>query len=113
MRRIEKLALGAALGAVATGVATWLSLAPVPAALDPPPGTVQRARVVDRRGQVLSRTYENAFNVHDTVRLHEVPQLLHDAVLEAEDRHFFEHGGADWRARAAAVVQNVRALSVV
>ena len=111
--RTKKLVAIAALGAAGFAGATWLSLAPLPDALDPPPGAVLRARVVDRRGEVLSRTYENTFNVHDQVRLHEVPPLLREALLEAEDRRFFEHGGADWRARAAAVVQNLRALSAV
>jgi penicillin-binding protein 1C len=89
--------------------ATWLCLAPLPETLDPPPGTVRRARVVDRRGEPLSVTYENTFNVLDTVALHEVPLLLREAVLEAEDRRYFEHWGVDWRARGAAIVQNVRA----
>ena len=112
-RSARLLAAAGALAPALLALATWLSLAPLPAALDPPPGAIVRARVLDRHGKGLSRTYENAFNVNDRVALHEVPSLLRDALLAAEDRRFFEHGGADWRARGAALVQNLGALSTV
>ncbi len=87
-----------------------MAIAPLPDALDPPPGVVSRARVLDRGGQPLSVTYDNAFNLHDTVRLPDIPSTLREALIEAEDRRFYVHHGVDWRARAAAAFQDLRAL---
>lgn len=109
-RRISLCALSAAAVAATGGLvlATYLSLAPLPPTLDPPPGGVRRARVLDRRGRPLSMTYDNAFNVHDTVHLSDVPPLLRDALIQSEDRRFYDHRGVDWPARVAAALQNVR-----
>lgn len=104
--------LGAAL-AGALALATAVSMRPLPVRLDPPAGDAVRARVVDRRGERLAVTYENRWNLHDRVDLHEVPALLRAALVEAEDRRFFDHSGVDWTARAAALVQNLRAGRVV
>jgi penicillin-binding protein 1C len=104
------LAAGSAAGLT---VATFSSLRPLPERLDLPPGEVLRAEVVDRRGERLAVTYENRWNLHDRIELHAVPPLLRDAVVEAEDRRFFAHAGVDWRARAAALWQNLRAGRVV
>ena len=101
----------AAAGVLAS--ATALCLRELPAPLDPPPGEVSRAEVVDRHGQRLSVTYENRGNLFDRVGLHEVPSLLREAIVEAEDRRFFAHRGVDWRARAAALWQILRAGRVV
>ena len=99
----------AVAGAAVLAVATLLSMRRLPERLDPPPGEVSRAEIVDRRGQRLSVTYENRWNLHDRAPLHQVPALLRDAVVLAEDRRFFEHDGVDWRARGAALWQNLRA----
>ncbi len=111
--RVRWLLLLAAGSAAALIVATLSSMRPLPDRLDLPPGEVWRAEVVDRRGQRLSVTYENRWNLHDRVELHGVPALLRDAVVEAEDRRFFAHDGVDWRARGAALRQNLRAGRVV
>lgn len=94
------------------GAATALQLREPPESL-PPPSEAVRAQILDRAGRPLSRTYQNAWNLHDRVALHEVPPVLRRAFVEAEDRRFFEHRGVDWWARLHAVVQNLRARRVV
>jgi 1A family penicillin-binding protein len=46
---------------------------------------------------------------HKPVRLEEMPKVLINAVLAAEDHRFFEHGGVDLRALARAAWANLRA----
>ncbi len=43
------------------------------------------------------------------MQLREVPPILIQALLAAEDRRFFEHRGVDWRAAARAAWQNLAA----
>jgi len=70
--------------------------------------TTTEARIVDRAGQPLSERRV----VFDGRRLEWValdrlsPALL-EALIEAEDRRFYQHDGVDWRAFAAAAVQNL------
>ncbi len=114
MRRSLLSGLGFACAvAVALAIATIGSIGPLPESLEFPPGEIVRAEVVDRRGERLSVSYENRWNVYDRVELHQVPARLRSAIVQAEDRRFFEHPGVDWRARIAAVWQNLRAGRVV
>jgi penicillin-binding protein 1C len=39
--------------------------------------------------------------------LHEIPQFLQQAFIQAEDRRFYTHSGVDWWARLSAVYQNL------
>lgn len=100
---IGVMALLAAFAAV-----TRMSMEAFPPVLPPAGEAVERSRVVDRYGRPLSLTYANRWNVHDRLPLHEIPPLLRQAFIEAEDRRFFRHGGVDWLARSHALVQNVR-----
>jgi penicillin-binding protein 1C len=72
-----------------------------------------RSQLTDRAGRPLSVTYENAWNLHEVVAFHEVPTLLREAFVQAEDQRFYHHGGVDWIARAHAALQNLRAGRVV
>jgi penicillin-binding protein 1C len=106
------VALGLAslvLGAAVLAVATRASLAPLPGALPGAGAEAARSQILDREGRALTFTYQNAWNVHDRVQLHEVPPLLRSAFLRAEDQRFFEHAGVDWRARGHAVWQSLLA----
>jgi len=65
-------------------------------------------RLVDRAGRVLSEVRVG----HDGRRLEwvaldELAPAMKEVLLEAEDRRFYEHGGIDWRAFAAAAIQNL------
>lgn len=70
-------------------------------------------QVRDRFGRPLSFNFSGEWNHNDLRDLHEIPPTLQRAFIVAEDKRFFEHNGVDWRARAHAVLQNVRALRVV
>ncbi len=73
----------------------------------------RRFQVLDRQGRPLGISYMNRFNTTDVVPLHAMPELLRQAFVTSEDRHFFEHHGVDWRARASALWQNVHAGKAV
>jgi len=101
------LACGAVLG---TGVCA----APVPFENLRTGFVASERQIVDRNDVVLQR-----IRVDDKVRrgswvsLDEVSPALIDAVLASEDKRFFEHGGVDVRAAAAAALTNLRAGSAV
>ena len=65
--------------------------------------------ILDRNGATIQRV-----RIDDKVRrsawtaLDEMSPALIDAVLASEDKRFFDHGGVDLRAAAAAALSNVR-----
>ncbi len=89
--------------------ATWLGLRPMPEDLSLSRHEPLRHQWTDRHGMPLTITYANHWNLQDRIPLHHMPPLLVKAFILSEDRRFFQHGGVDWRARAMAVVQNMRA----
>ena len=111
MRR--KLALVAAGALMALAAATALSLSPVPERLPPEPDFGVEPRYVDRHGEILSVTYENPWNVHERIALHETPDILVEAFVTAEDKRFYQHHGVDWIARAHAAWMNLAAFRPV
>jgi membrane peptidoglycan carboxypeptidase len=48
----------------------------------------------------------------DYVPYDSIPQILVDAVVSAEDKNFFSHGGIDYRAQVYAMFDNLRSFSV-
>src|SRR6266850_4103809 len=62
--------------------------------------------------EVLASATDRPGEDHRPVRLDEVPRVLIDAVLAAEDHRFFEHGGLDARALVRAAWANLRAGKV-
>ncbi len=69
--------------------------------------------IEDRHGLLLNRTYQGKFNACDFVALHDVPSVLVDAFITAEDSRFFSHHGVDWLARVHALWQNLKTLHTV
>ena len=65
--------------------------------------------ILDRNGATIQR-----IRVDDKVRrstwtsIDEISPALIDAVLASEDKRFFDHGGVDLRAAAAAAISNMR-----
>ncbi len=65
--------------------------------------------ILDRNGATIQRV-----RIDDKVRrsgwtsLDEISPALIDAVLASEDKRFFDHGGVDLRAAAAAAISNLR-----
>lgn len=61
----------------------------------------------------MTITYVNEWNVHDRVPLYEVPLLLQQAFILAEDQRYYSYHGVDWMARLHALWQNARAGRLV
>lgn len=92
---------------------TFFNLHPFPPTLTLSQADTHKPQVLDRHGTPLSITFQNAWNLHDITPLHNIPTLLQRAFFLAEDQRFYQHGGVDWRARAHALWQNLRARRVV
>jgi penicillin-binding protein 1A len=100
------LAAGAAVcGAVLLGLAlalAWPSLPDLHAMTDYRPRVPLRIYTADK---VLIGEYgEEHRNV---LRFDEIPPVMRQAVLAAEDDRFYSHGGVDWMGVARAVLTNV------
>lgn len=65
---------------------------------------------LDRNGAVIGK---RGILLNDTVPLEEIPDYLVKATLATEDRRFFDHFGIDFIGTTRAMVENVRAKSVV
>lgn len=70
-------------------------------------------RVIDRHGTPLSIRYQNRWNCDDLVPLYAAPPLLLQAFVTAEDKTFWQHHGVDWRAKGAALKQNISSRRIV
>lgn len=72
-----------------------------------------KPRYLDRHGQRLNVTYQNPWNLHNILPVHEIPELLQQAFILSEDKRFYQHSGPDWSARLNAARQNVMKGKVV
>lgn len=104
--RLLPLAICLIVGLV---VATASGQRSLPSQLDPTALEASQPVVLDMAGEALSVHYQTRWNRQDRLPLAEVPALLRDAIVLAEDRRYWQHGGIDWRARASAVWQALRA----
>lgn len=64
----------------------------------------------DRNGNVIGK---RGINLNNAVPIEEIPDYMVKAALATEDRRFFEHFGVDFIGTFRALVENVRANSVV
>ncbi len=64
----------------------------------------------DRNGNVIGK---RGINLNNAVPLEDVPDFMVKAALATEDRRFFEHIGVDFLGTFRALVENIRANSVV
>ncbi|MEV0807568.1 transglycosylase domain-containing protein [Micromonospora sp. NPDC050200] len=101
------LAVAALPGNLLAGVATKVALGAydeLPAALRTPV-TPQRSYLYANDGRTLLTTF---YDVNRTdVPLAEIAPVMRQAIVAAEDRRFYAHGGADLRGLARALVANV------
>lgn len=86
---------------------------PVPIGLPPIDESLQRASFLDRRGEILTTTYENRWNTSAEVALRDIPPFLVNAFLASEDGRYFQHGGTDWRGVASAIWDSARFFRLV
>ncbi|RBP52755.1 transglycosylase domain-containing protein [Arenicella xantha] len=91
-------------------VLTVRSMQPLPNNLSAVTTALTKPQLLDRTGRPLTITYQNNWNAHDTVALHQVPEFLQHAFILAEDKRFYQHKGIDWSARFNALLQNILAL---
>ena len=99
-----------------SGILTWKTcrdLRDPPKVLDFGVAHVHKMQLQDRNGEPLTVTYQNRWNIHDQIPLHEMPPFLIKAFLCSEDHRFFKHSGVDWLARIHALFQNIAALKAV
>ncbi|QHS09883.1 transglycosylase domain-containing protein [Sinimarinibacterium sp. NLF-5-8] len=96
--------LVALLAVCALLLVTLCALQPLPERLAVPDAE-DHPRVLDRDGQVLGARHDGGWNAVELRSLAQLPPLLIEAVIGAEDRRFYSHAGLDWRARAAALWQ--------
>ncbi len=94
-------------------LATIASQRALPDALDLAVESAGSIAVADRDGQLLRRDYDGGWNLHERVALTQMPLLLREAFVAAEDRRYWQHHGIDWRARLAALKQNLQARRAV
>lgn len=90
-------------------LATLLAQRALPQRLEVASGRDGAVAVLDREGRLLRPRQDDDWNVHERLALEAMPALLREAFVVAEDRRFWQHAGVDWRARAAALWQNLRA----
>jgi len=94
-------------------VQTRQDLQPVPETLNITGSNVQKPQLLDRQLKPITITYKNHWNIHDIVRLHEIPEFLQQAFIVSEDKRFYGHHGVDWTARLHALWQNITAMTRV
>ncbi|KPL06952.1 hypothetical protein AMJ85_10015 [candidate division BRC1 bacterium SM23_51] len=98
------------VSAAVSGLLAYLgTLPPIEALQDYSPPQV--TRVVDRTGRVEIARFKRENRV--VVALDEIPQVLIQAFLAAEDEHFYEHFGIDFRAVLRALLVNLRHRRIV
>jgi len=116
-RAMRYLAALAVVGLITPVTVTGIVLAsfiflPLPVALPEARPTVesQISRLYDIDGNEIGtfRTFEQSV----PVRPEDIPQVLKDAVIAAEDRNFYEHGGVDIRGTLRALWADIRGGSI-
>ncbi len=104
------------MAAITAGAFIWKTnadLLPLPASLSPDGSNVRKVQVMDRNYVPLTVTYQNRWNIHDHISLHDIPQFLQQALVVSEDQRFYRHQGVDWPARLHAIFQNIKALDSI
>ena len=110
---LKKTILTALSVLFAAVMVVFLNVADLPDSFDRLTAQADKVQFLDRTGNPLNKSYMNYWNVHDTLKLYEMPALLVKMFVAAEDKNFFSHTGVDWKARAAALFQNIKAGKVV
>ncbi|MGQ0434246.1 MAG: transglycosylase domain-containing protein [Microthrixaceae bacterium] len=114
MRRALKLITAVVLVAIVTPVtASGVVLAanlflPLPANLPErtPPAPSQISRIYDLEGNEIG-TFKQ-FETSIPVKIEDIPLVLKQAVVAAEDRRFYSHGGVDLQGTMRALIADIR-----
>ncbi len=89
--------------------ATLIAQRELPSRLEPDALDAAKPVVLDASGEPLTSHYLQRWNSADRLPLAQVPAFLKIAMVSAEDRRYWQHGGIDWRARFSAVWQFAKA----
>jgi penicillin-binding protein 1A len=103
------LAIVLATPAVAAGVVLATQLfVPLPAVIPEPEEleAIRFSQVYDANGELI-HTYQQ-FDQNIPVSADDIPEILKQAVIAAEDRNFYRHDGVDIRGTIRALVTNLR-----
>jgi penicillin-binding protein 1C len=92
---------------------TYTDLRPIPESLTLLSSAVRKMQILDRHHVPLTVTYQNRWNIHDYVCLHDIPLFLQRAFVISEDQRFHRHHGVDWKARMHAIWQNLKAFEAI
>ncbi|MFP5377263.1 MAG: transglycosylase domain-containing protein [Acidimicrobiia bacterium] len=86
---------------------------PVPDELPPAraPGGSQISRVYDASGQEIGQFTE--FEQNRPVEPEDIPDVLKKAVVAAEDKNFYRHGGIDFAATLRALLADIKGQEIV
>ena len=115
-RRKKITAILLLMAAMTAGAFLWKThddLLPLPVCLSPVGSQVRKVQVMDRNYVPLTVTYQNRWNIHNHISLHEIPYFLQQAFVVSEDQRFYHHQGVDWLARLHAIFQNLKALDSI
>lgn len=112
-KRLRTLGLSGVAALALFAGATFVCLKPVTTSFDRIVSDSQNVPVRDRNGIPLAVTYRAQWNNADAVPLYEIPEPLVNAFIFSEDRKFYDHHGVDWRARGAALMQNIQSRKTV
>lgn len=94
-------------------IKTFSDLHPIQCTLDVVLLDTMPVRILDRHGEVLNINYQNDWNIHDIVSLHDIPDFFKQAFIISEDKRFYKHNGVDWFARFHALLQNIGSFEAV
>lgn len=113
--RLLRWGLRACVAGLGLLVVAWAALpwVPLPRALREPLTAQPRLELLDRNGASLRVLPGDDGLVARELTESDVPQVMIDATLAAEDARFFRHGGLDVRATLRAAGQWARNLHVV
>ena len=81
---------------------------PLPATLPKPKPILESdvTHVLDKDGNEIA-VFKH-FETYTPVAKQDIPQVLKDAVVSAEDKHFYDHGGVDVGATLRALWDDIR-----
>src|SRR6476619_8005576 len=99
--------------ACALVVLATLIFMPLPATLPEPRVGVESSvsHVLDADGNEIA-VYRQ-FDTNIPISQSDIPQVLKDAVVSAEDKHFYDHGGVDVGATVRALIDDLQSGEVV
>ena len=81
--------------------AVFMKTAALPDSFDRLVGESGKTQFLDSSGEILNASYQSYWNVHDRLKLYEIPPLLVKMFVFSEDKNFYEHSGVDFLAKAA------------